>query len=138
CSRLDRFRVDEKAEREFGCGDRVPQPVRDIFDAYRSISERRLVECYHDALQAREQALQMFNLGYLGLEARGHIERLFWATCARIRDLCRRLESVPEELEGLEAVLSDIYFCNVSVFQSLPDSRAGDPLLSLLPPARLY
>ena len=83
--------------------DDVPQPVRDMFDAYRSISERRLVECYHDALQAREQALQMFNLGYLGLEARGLVERLYWATCAKIRDLCRRLDSVPEELEGLES-----------------------------------
>ena len=114
CSRLDRFRVDEKVEQDFAGGDRVPQPVRDIFDAYRSISERRLVECYHDALQAREQALQMFNLGYLGLEARSHVERLYWATCAKIRDCCRRLESVPEELEGLETVLSDIYFCNVS------------------------
>ena len=89
CSRLDQFRVDEKAEQDVACGERVPQPVRDIFDAYRSISERRLVECYHDALQAREQALQMFNLGYLGLEARGLVERLYWATCAKIRDCCR-------------------------------------------------
>ena len=47
----------------------------DIFEAYKSISERRLVECYHDALQAREQALQMFNLGYLGLEPRSIVER---------------------------------------------------------------
>ena len=137
CSRLDRFRVDEKAEQDFAGGDRVPQPVRDIFDAYRSISERRLVECYHDALQAREQALQMFNLGYLGLEARGHVERLYWATCAKIRDCCRRLESVPEELEGLETVLSDIYFCNVSVFQSLPDSWAIDQLFPIMPVHRL-
>ena len=137
CSRLDRFRVDEKAEQDFAGGDRVPQPVRDIFDAYRSISERRLVECYHDALQAREQALQMFNLGYLGLEARGHVERLYWATCAKIRDCCRRLESVPEELEGLETVLSDIYFCNVSVFQSLPDSWAIDQLFPIMPIHRL-
>ena len=137
CSRLDRFRVDEKAEQDFAGGDRVPQPVRDIFDAYRSISERRLVECYHDALQAREQALQMFNLGYLGLEARAHVERLYWATCAKIRDCCRRLESVPEELEGLESVLSDIYFCNVSVFQSLPDSWAIDQLFPIMPVHRL-
>ena len=47
------------------------------------MSERRLVECYHDALQAREQALQMFNLGLLSLEFRGLAERLYWATCAQ-------------------------------------------------------
>ena len=66
--------------------------MHDLFDAYRSVSERRLVECYHDALQAREQALQMFNLGYLSLEFRGLAERLYWATCAKIRDYCRKLE----------------------------------------------
>ena len=49
----------------------TPQPVKDLLDAFRSVSERRLVECYHDALQAREQALQMFSVGYLTLEARG-------------------------------------------------------------------
>ena len=69
CSMLDQFRVDRPLERGVRAATQsVPQPVRDLFDAYRSINERRLVECYHDALQAREQALQMFNLGYLSLE----------------------------------------------------------------------
>jgi arginine decarboxylase len=95
------------------------------------------VECYHDAQQAREQALQMFNLGYLSLEHRGLVERLYWATCAKIRDHCRRLETVPEELQGLESILSDIYFCNVSVFQSLPDSWAIDQLFPIMPIHRL-
>ena len=56
--------------------EEVPQPVRDLFDSFRSVNERRLVECYHDGLQAREQALQMFNLGYLSLEFRGLAEKL--------------------------------------------------------------
>ena len=136
-SMLDRFRVDERLIQECEDNRQLPQPVRDLLDAYRSITERRLVECYHDALQAREQALQMFNLGYLNLEARGLVERLYWATCARIRDLCRRRETVPEELEGLEAILSDIYFCNVSVFQSLPDSWAIDQQFPIMPVHRL-
>ncbi len=81
-SALDRFSVSEQDARELTAGEGVPQPVRDLLDAYRSITERRLVECYHDALQAREQALQTFNLGYLSLEHRGLVERLYWATCA--------------------------------------------------------
>jgi arginine decarboxylase len=134
CSMLDKFRVSEQVIQECERGGaQVPQPVRDLLDAHRSITERRLVECYHDALQAREQALQMFNLGYLNLEARGLVERLYWATCAKIRDYCRRLPSAPEELDGLEAILSDIYFCNVSVFQSLPDSWAIDQLFPIMP-----
>ena len=137
CSMLDKFRVSGQLEQEVQAGERVPQPVQDLVDTYRSMSERRLVECYHDAQQAREQALQMFNLGYLSLESRGLVERLYWATCARIRDMCRRRESVPEELEGLEAVLSDIYFCNMSIFQSLPDSWAIDQVFPIMPVHRL-
>ena len=137
CSALDKFRVAGRVEEDYGGTEDIPQPVLDLFDAYRSVSERRLVECYHDALQAREQALQMFNLGYLNLQFRGLAERLYWATCTRVRDICRKLDEVPEELEGLEAQLSDIYFCNFSIFQSLPDSWAIDQLFPLMPIHRL-
>ncbi len=136
-SALDQFRVATQLDEHGRTPAEIPQPVRDLFDAYRSVSERRLVECWHDALQAREQALQMFNLGYLSLEFRALAERLYWATCARIRDLCRKLESIPEELEDLETILSDIYFCNFSVFQSLPDSWAIGQLFPLMPIHRL-
>ena len=115
----------------------MPQPVRDLFDALRSIDERRLVECYHDAQTARDEALQLFNLGLLSLEYRGLVERLYWVACGKIRDHCRRLDQPPEELEGLEDVLSDIYFCNFSLFQSLPDSWAIDQLFPIMPIHRL-
>ena len=88
-------------------------------------------------LQAREQALQMFNLGLLSLKCRGLAERLYWATCAKIRDHCRKSGKVPEELEDLETILSDTYFCNFSVFQSLPDSWAIDQLFPIMPIHRL-
>jgi arginine decarboxylase len=132
---LDRFRIaPEEAEAP---GGKLPQPVRDLFGAWRMVDERRLVECYHDAQTARDQALQMFNLGLLSLEQRGLAERLYWAACARIRDVCRKLGETPEELEGLEDVLSDIYFCNFSIFQSLPDSWAIEQLFPIMPIHRL-
>jgi arginine decarboxylase len=136
-SALDRFRVDGHDAEEFGGETALPQPVRDLLDAYRNIDERRLVECYHDALTARDQALQMFNLGLLSLDFRGLTERLYWASCARIRDVCRRLGRFPEELDDLENVLSDTYFCNFSIFQSLPDSWAIDQLFPIMPIHRL-
>lgn len=136
-SALDQFRVSGRVEDDYQGDEELPQPVMDLFVAHRSVSERRLVECYHDALQAREQVLQMFNLGLLSLEFRGLAERLYWATCARIRDYCRKLDVVPEELEGLELILSDTYFCNFSVFQSLPDSWAIGQLFPIMPIHRL-
>ena len=136
-SALDRFRVSGDARQDFDGDGELPQPVQDLFEAYGAISARRLVECYHDALTAREQVLQMFNLGLVPLKVRGLAERLFWATCARIRDFCRKSADVPEELEGLEEILSDIYFCNFSVFQSLPDSWAIDQVFPIMPIHRL-
>jgi len=136
-SALDKFRVSGREDLDYNGDRELPQPVRDLFEAYRGVSARRLVECYHDALTAREQVLQMFNLGLMSLEFRALAERLFWATCARVRDFCRKLGDVPEELEGLEDILSDIYFCNFSVFQSLPDSWAIDQLFPIMPVHRL-
>jgi arginine decarboxylase len=136
-SALDKFRVTGERAEDYGGAEEPPQPVQDLFEAYRAVSERRLVECYHDALTAREQVLQMFNLGLLSLEFRALAERLYWATCAKIRDSCRKLERLPEELEDLESILSDTYFCNFSVFQSLPDSWAIDQLFPILPIHRL-
>ncbi|HWZ62395.1 MAG TPA: biosynthetic arginine decarboxylase, partial [Steroidobacteraceae bacterium] len=136
-SALDKFRVTGLEAEDYPGDEELPQPVQDLFEAFRAVSERRLVECYHDALTAREQVQQMFNLGLLSLEFRGLAERLYWATCAKIRDACRKLERWPEELEDLESILSDTYFCNFSVFQSLPDSWAIDQLFPILPIHRL-
>jgi arginine decarboxylase len=130
---LDQFQVPALPAAD----DDVPQPIRDLCSAYQNVSSDRLIECYHDAQHARAAAMQMFQLGYLNLRDRGLAEKLFWATCAAVRDRCRQLEQLPEELAGLETILSDIYFCNVSVFQSLPDSWAIDQLFPVVPLHRL-
>ncbi len=136
-SALDGFQVTGREAEEPGSAQALPQPVKDLFDAWRSVNPRRLVECYHDAVTARDQVLQMFKLGLLSLESRGLAERLYWATCTKVRDAARKLDEVPEELEDLEDALSDTYFCNFSVFQSLPDSWAIDQLFPILPIHRL-
>lgn len=135
-SSLDRFRIDEDLDAVFQAAQ-MPQPVLDLVGAHLALSERRATECYHDAIQAYEQVLNLFNLGYVSLAERGFAERLFWRTCAMIRDLAHQMPTVPEELRGLETVLADIYFCNFSVFQSLPDSWAIDQLFPIAPIHRL-
>jgi arginine decarboxylase len=117
--------------------DDVPQPLRDLVYAYEAVENGRLVECFHDAEKARAEALDLFKLGYLSLEHRGLVERLYWGTCARVQDRLSELEEVPEELEVLEDILSETYFCNFSVFQSLPDSWAIGQLFPIMPIHRL-
>jgi arginine decarboxylase len=136
-SALDRFEIDADEVDRVLRDRALPQPLRDLIDAWRTVDERRLVECYHDAQTGREGTLQLFKLGLLSLSMRGLAERLYWSACARIRDCCRKLTEVPEELEDLETVLSDTYFCNFSVFQSLPDSWAIDQQFPIMPIHRL-
>jgi arginine decarboxylase len=134
-SRLDQFEVVPDAAKAKIMSS--PQPIRDLYDALRAIDERHLVECYHDAQTARDEALQLFNLGLLSLADRALVERLYWAACGKIQECCRKRGQTPEELEDLEDVMADIYFCNFSLFQSLPDSWAIDHLFPIMPIHRL-
>ena len=113
------------------------QPLVDLQETYDSLSVKNLLEAFHDAQQALDQALNLFSLGYLPLDQRCLAENLYWAICRRIYRLSRELEYLPEELEGLDAMLSDTYFCNFSLFQSMPDSWAIRQLFPVMPIHRL-
>ena len=111
--------------------------VFDLYETWSGINRRNLIEPYHDAIQLRDQANQLFNLGYLDLPARARTHELFYACLTRLNSFARELDRIPEELEGLERALADTYYCNFSVFQSLPDSWAVHQLFPILPIHRL-
>ncbi len=115
----------------------APQQINDLFAIYRDLKKKNILESYHDAVQAVDEALNMFNLGSLDIEMRALSERLFWALCGKLLKIVRELDYVPEELQGLEAMLSDTYFCNFSIFQSMPDSWAIKQLFPIMPIHRL-
>ncbi|MBM4113600.1 MAG: biosynthetic arginine decarboxylase [Phycisphaerae bacterium] len=135
-NRLDRFAVPTELPAP-PAGEELPRPLIELFDVHRGVSERRLLEHYHDILDARDEAMRAFSLGYMSLEHRALCDRIFWATAARIRDKVRELDDVPEELDDLESQLSDTYFCNLSIFQSLPDIWAIHQLFPIMPVHRL-
>ena len=111
--------------------------VRKLWNTFRELSRKNLLESYHDALEYKEECLTLFSLGHLSLDQRVAAENLFWALCQKILRTAKELPDLPEELEALERNLSDTYFCNFSVFQSLPDSWAIDQLFPLMPIHRL-
>jgi arginine decarboxylase len=113
------------------------QALVDLFETHRSITKKNLLETYHDAQQALDSALNLFSLGYLTLEQRSLAENFYWAICRKILRLAKELDYFPEELEGLDAMLSDTYFCNFSLFQSMPDSWAVKQLFPIMPIHRL-
>src|SRR3954462_4246118 len=109
------------------------QPLIDLAETLRALTAKNLLESYHDAQQALDQALNLFSLGYLSLEQRCIAENLYWAISRRIQRMARELDYFPEELEGIDAMLSDTYFCNFSLFQSMPDSWAINQLFPIMP-----
>jgi arginine decarboxylase len=111
--------------------------IQQLYETYSGVSRKNFQEAYHDALQFREEAISAFNLGILDLRARARAEQLFYSTCEKILKIVRDLPYVPDELEGLERQLSDTYYCNFSLFQSLPDHWAVRQLFPTMPLDRL-
>jgi arginine decarboxylase len=111
--------------------------IQNLYETYAGVSRKNFLEAYHDALQIKEEAINAFKLGILDLKARARVEELFWATCERILKIVRDLPYVPDDLEGLERQLSDTYYCNFSLFQSLPDHWAVRQLFPTMPIDRL-
>jgi len=126
---------DEETLPEFP--EDVEQPLIDLKDTLRGLSSKNLLESFHDAQQALDSALNLFSLGYLPLQQRSWAECIYWVICRRIQKLAKDLDYFPEELEGLDSLLSETYFCNFSLFQSMPDSWAVKQLFPIMPIHRL-
>jgi arginine decarboxylase len=114
-----------------------PAVVQQLCETWRSISRKNFQEAYHDALQLKEEATNLFNVGLLDLRGRARVEQIFWGCCEAILKIIRELEYVPDDLEGLEKGLADTYYGNFSVFQSVPDHWAVKQLFPTLPLHRL-
>src|SRR5207244_11882757 len=97
------------------------QPLIELQETYRGLTAKNLLEGYHDAQQALDQALNLFSLGYLSLDQRCIAENLYWAISRKIQKQASGLDYFPEELVGIDAMLSANYFCNFTLFQSLSD-----------------
>ena len=143
-SRLDGSHPPASAEELLdGPDDETPQPLADLFDAWERVHDGRLVEVYHDAAVARDELISLFSLGYVSLPQRAAAEQLFWATARKLLERSEaalasgELESEPAELLELRKLLSDRYYGNLSIFQSLPDAWAIDQLFPVCPVHRL-
>jgi len=111
--------------------------LRELYSLWDTLNQTRMHETWHDAQQIREEALDRFSLGLLNIRTRAKIERLFWSIAKEIQQMTNGMKHVSEELLLLPKLLSDKYFCNFSLFQSLPDSWAIDQIFPIIPIQRL-
>ncbi len=124
-----------KESQEIGPDDH--ELARELYDIWDRLDHPRLFESWHDTLQIREEALDLFSLGMLDLRTRAQIEKLFWSIAREVGELASTLKHAPEELRKIARMLPDKYFCNFSLFQSLPDLWAIDQLFPIMPIQRL-
>jgi arginine decarboxylase len=111
--------------------------VQELYSLWDRLNQSGMLETWHDAQQIREEALDRFSLGLLDLKTRAQIERLFWSIARELYQMTNETKHIPEELRHLPKILSDKYFCNFSLFQSMPDSWAIDQIFPIVPLQRL-
>ena len=118
-------------------GENPHELALELYNIWDKIDASRVFEDWHDALQIREEALERFSLGLLDLKTRAQIEKLFWSVARDVRDMTRNMKHPPEELRKAARMLPEKYFCNFSLFQSLPDAWAIDQMFPIMPISRL-
>ena len=118
---------------EFEAKETDHQLVKDLYEIWDNLNPRTMLEDWHDAEQIRDEALELFSHGIVDLKTRAEIESMYWSVCHEINTLAKTMKHVPEELRNIDKLLADKYFCNFSLFQSLPDSWAIDQLFPIMP-----
>ena len=113
------------------------QLVKELYEIWDNLNPRTMLEDWHDAEQIREECLDLFTHGIVDLKTRAEIERMYWSVCHEINILAKQMKHTPEELVNFDKILADKYFCNFSLFQSLPDAWAIDQLFPIMPIQRL-
>ncbi|MCD6323063.1 MAG: biosynthetic arginine decarboxylase [Clostridiales bacterium] len=131
---VSKFEVTEIIE---NIPDDAPESTRNLLWVSNKLTIKSIQECYNDALYYRDQTRQMFRNGNTTLRERALAESLFWNIISRIVKIKTKLKFIPPELENLESAIADIYYCNFSIFQSIPDSWAIDQLFPIMPIHRL-
>lgn len=117
--------------------ENAPEIVEEIYDVLENTSNKNLSESWHDATHLKDEIHNQFLLGLITLRDRALCERIYWGISRKVEKLSQRLKYMPDEIATLRKNLADKYFCNFSIFQSVPDSWAIDQVFPVLPIQRL-
>ena len=122
---------------EWEVGPEDHELIKELYDIWDNLTQRSALESWHDAQQIRDEVLQLFSHGVIDLKTRAQMEKLYWSVTREINALASQMKRVPEELYKINKLLADKYFCNFSLFQSLPDSWSIDQIFPIMPIQRL-
>lgn len=114
-----------------------PLIIRNFWETYLGIDPTNVQESYNDAIQYKQEALSLFNFGYLSLADRAKAEELYWSCCSKIAAIIESFDGISDDLKDLEQIMASTYYANLSIFQSVPDAWAIDQLFPIMPIHRL-
>jgi arginine decarboxylase len=117
--------------------EQLSPTVRELVDIFKSLDRHSLREDYHDTIQLIQEAVSLFNLGYLNLNDRAVAEMICSKIIRKINGIVEKMKPIPDELQNFQLSLRQTYFANFSLFQSVPDSWAIDQLFPIVPIQRL-
>lgn len=121
----------------FQPGENDHQLVHDLTEIWDKLSTRSMLEDWHDAEDIRDEALDLFRHGIIDLKTRAQVESLYWAIGHEVAELAHHQKHLPDDLRNMDKQMADKYFCNFSLFQSMPDSWGIDQLFPIMPIQRL-
>jgi len=130
-------RLTPDFEEDLATAEKLAPTVKKLVDIHKSIDRYSLREDYHDTQQLIQEAVSLFNLGYLTLQERAMAEWLYGKIIKKINSIVEKIKPIPEELQNFQLALRQTYFANFSLFQSIPDSWAIDQLFPIVPIQRL-
>ena len=110
--------------------ENAPLVIKNFWHTYQAIDDTNFQESYHDAIQFKQEALSLFNFGYLSLAQRATTEELYWACCHKIAAIINNCDRIADDLENFAEIMASIYYVNLSIFQSVPDAWANRPTVS--------
>ncbi len=127
----------QRMHEDFEAHDDDHKLVHDLTEIWDGLSTRSMLEDWHDAEDIRQEALDLFQHGIIDLKTRAQIESLYWAICHEVAELAHHQKHIPDELRNIDKQMADKYFCNFSLFQSMPDSWGIDQMFPIMPISRL-
>lgn len=133
---LESVRLAEM-DQDFQPDENDHQLVKDLTEIWDKLSPRSMLEDWHDAEDIRAEALDLFRHGIIDLRTRALIESLYWSVTREVDELTHHQKHVPDELRTLDSLMADKYFCNFSLFQSLPDAWGIDQIFPIMPLSHL-
>jgi len=111
--------------------------IHDLYEIYKNLYRTPINESYNDLVEKKKDIHQLFTYGVLNLKQIAQAEQMYWMICSKLKEMASKKEDDEDIFESLTSELTDTYFCNLSIFQSLPDSWALKHIFPVMPIHRL-